>query len=169
VILKEAHGFDGRYFVSDDGGVYNTAMKRLRPCINRKTGYCTVLLWKDRKPHMRYVHRLVAEAYLEKPDHKCEVNHKDGCKQNNAAWNLEWISRSANVSHAYRTGLRNTTAVSAFTKDGKFFKTFGSVNEAKRFCGVAYNAGISNCLIGKTKTAHGYIWKYADQEGSGQQ
>lgn len=113
---------------------------------------------------MRYVHRLVAEAFLQKPDYKCEVNHKDGCKQNNAVQNLEWLTRSKNVSHAYRTRLRNTTAVTAFTRDGKFVKTFESVSEAKRFCGVSYNAGISNCLIGKTKTAHGYIWKYTNQE-----
>lgn len=164
--IKEIAGFNGRYFISEYGFVYNAVMKRMRPCINRKTGYCTVLLWKDGKAHMRYVHRLVAEAFLDNPGIKCEVNHKDGCKQNNAVWNLEWISRSANMAHAYRTGLRNTTAVSAFTKDGKFVKTFESVSEAKRFCNVSYNAGISNCLTGKTKTAHGYIWKYADHEGS---
>ena len=33
---------------------------------------------------------------------------------------------------------------------------------AMEFCRVDYNAGISNCLIGKTKTAYGYVWKYAE-------
>ena len=160
-MLKAIPGFNGRYFASEDGSVYNVHMKKHKPHFNPKTGYCQHVLRKDGKQIMCYVHRLIAETFIEKPDYPCEVNHIDGNKQNNAASNLEWVTRSENMKHAWEKGLRTKTVISAYTKEGKFVETFDSVKAAMKFCGVAYNAGISNCLIGKTQTSHGYIWKYS--------
>ena len=161
-MLKEIPGFNGRYFVSDYGVVFTKMMHAMKPSINPKTGYCQVNLVKDRRYQMRYVHRLVAESFVENINSFREVNHKDGNKQNNMASNLEWVSRSENILHAYRTGLRSTKPIVAFTKSGECVRTFQSVKDATRFCGVSYNAGISNCLRGKTQSAHGYIWKYSN-------
>lgn len=162
-MVKEIQEFGGKYFVSDDGFVLNREMKVLKPSINHRTGYCQQNLSKDGRVVMRYLHRLVAEHFLTKPDFPCEVNHIDGNKQNNAVQNLEWVTRSENVSHAYRSGLRETTSVVAFTKTGEFVEAFESVKEAAKFCNVSYNAGISRCLAGVAKTAHGYIWRYAKE------
>ena len=162
-MVKEIQEFNGIYFVSDDGCVFNKNMKALKVAQNPRTGYCQVFLHKNKKLVSRYLHRLVAEAFIPNPDHLCEVNHIDGDKTNNAVQNLEWITRSRNIKHAYETGLRKTTCVSAFLVSGERVKTFQSVKEAARFCGVSYNAGISNCLIGKTETAHGYVWRYAEK------
>lgn len=71
----------------------------------KKTGYLVVNF--DRKVH--YVHRLVAEAFLpESPFFGMDVNHIDGCKQNNHVINLEWCNRKHNIDHAFRTGLNKT-------------------------------------------------------------
>ena len=45
-----------------------------------------------------YVHRLVAETYIENPEPevRTQVNHKDGNKKNNTISNLEWVSPSEN-------------------------------------------------------------------------
>ena len=162
-MIKEIPEFGGCYFVSDDGCVFNRDMKELKRSQNPRTGYCQVFLRKNKKLVSRYLHRLVAEAFVPNPRHLCEVNHIDGDKTNNASHNLEWTTRSNNIKHAYETGLRKTTSVSAYLVSGEYVKTFRSVKEAARFCGVSYNAGISNCLIGKTATAHGYVWKYASE------
>lgn len=163
-ILKEAIGFEGLYFVSDDGSVYNSKMRKHTGHVNPVTGYRQHQLRKDGKVYMRYSHRLVAEAFLSNPDCLSDVNHKDGNKLNNAVTNLEWMNRSQNMLHAYRTGLRPTARIAAYTKAGKFVKSFESEKDAVEFCGVGYNAGISNCLRGITQTAHGYKWKYIEKE-----
>lgn len=159
--LRSIKGTD-RYFVTDTGEVYNARGHQLRPHLNPKTGYLQVSLrFAPNQAKTVRVHRLVAEAYVPNPAGLCEVNHIDGNKRNNLASNLEWTNKSGNALHAYRIGLHATTAVTAYTTDGKLFRTFQSVKAAMAFCGVSYNAGISNCLRGKAKTAHGYIWKYA--------
>ncbi len=65
--------------------------------------YISILLTKDKKGYRRYLHRLVAKAFI--PNEKEQVNHKDGNKLNNHVDNLEWVTRSENALHAYKTGL----------------------------------------------------------------
>lgn len=50
------------------------------------------------------VHRLVAEAFLSRPDGATEVNHIDATRDNNHASNLEWVNASENRQHAYDFG-----------------------------------------------------------------
>jgi hypothetical protein len=65
--------------------------------------YCLML--KTGKKKMIQEHRIFAICFLENPEDKEQVNHKDGCKTNNRLSNLEWNTQSENMHHAYRTGL----------------------------------------------------------------
>lgn len=91
------------------GEVYMIPERILRSSVNKKTGYETVNLYKGGKCARYYVHRLVAETFLENPSGFTDVNHKDGDKQNNKLSNLEWVTRSENKIHSFRTGIAKTT------------------------------------------------------------
>lgn len=51
------------------------------------------------------IHRAVAETFIPYEEGKHHVNHKDGNKLNNNAYNLEWVTPQENSRHAYDTGL----------------------------------------------------------------
>lgn len=113
-------GFEGLYEVSDTGLVrsidrsyyskdgqfhfYKGKLKAILP--NKNVKYLQVELYKNNKSHHRYVHRLVAEAFIDNPENLPEVNHIDGNRQNNVVSNLEWVTRKGNVKHAITTGLK---------------------------------------------------------------
>lgn len=63
------------------------------------------------------LHRFVANAFIPNPEHKPEINHKDGNKKNNCVDNLEWATRSENQRHAIDHHLQ-PTGLSTYT--GKF-------------------------------------------------
>lgn len=108
-------GFEGLYEVSSDGRVRGLTVRRERRVTINPFGYQTIQLWRDNRGHMFMVHRIVAAAFIGPlPDGK-EVNHIDGDKGNNGVANLEYVTRSQNMIHAYDTGLRkaNQTAAAA--------------------------------------------------------
>lgn len=83
-----------------------------------KNGYYRV--WStstDGKRKSFMSHRLVALAYLDNPENLPEVNHKDGNKDNNRSWNLEWCSRKENVTHARDVLKKNISATHSIYDD----------------------------------------------------
>jgi len=114
-ILKAVPGYEGRYEVSNLGyvrsisrytGHQNIRGRKLKGFHNN-AGYLHVNLWISNVSHKDSVHRLVCTAFngtteIQRP----EVNHKDGNKNNNAASNLEWITRKENQLHAADLNLK---------------------------------------------------------------
>ena len=95
-----------RVCLGKDGNIYPCKGKIKATAPNKNVQYMQVELYKNNVSYHRYVHRLVAEAFIPNPDNLPEVNHIDGNRQNNVVSNLEWVTRTGNVEHAIRTGLK---------------------------------------------------------------
>lgn len=109
----------------------------------------------------RKVHCLVAEAFLGVSD--LLVNHKDGNKANNHLDNLEYVTYRENAQHAHDIGLHPgppKRPIVQYTKEGIEIARFDSIREAKQAIVVG---DITSTLSGRTKTAGGFVWKYADK------
>ena len=98
---KDIPGYEGLYAVSNNGRVMNVRSGRILRWLNCKC-YMTVGLSKGGKVKTIYVHRLVAQAFIENPDNLSEVNHKDENKTNNSVDNLEWCDRKYNNNYGSR-------------------------------------------------------------------
>lgn len=95
-------GYDGMYQVSDLGRVRSLKFGKVivLRASKDKDGYLMVGLSKDGKTKKSYIHRLVAQAFIENDDEtKIYINHRDECKQNNRLWNLEWCTASYNQTY----------------------------------------------------------------------
>ena len=88
------------YKVSDLGRVMSLKRKNpliLKPMISHK-GYLRLDIFK----HCSYssIHRIVAIAFIDNPENKNQVNHKNNIKTDNSKNNLEWVSNLENTCHS---------------------------------------------------------------------
>lgn len=82
----------------DKNGNKHITLERILKQQNNNRGYLKVRLCKNSKYTDCFVHRIVANAFIDKPFEDCEVNHKDEDKTNNYAYNLEWVSHKYNMN-----------------------------------------------------------------------
>ena len=153
---RQVEGFEDAYEVSSDGRVRNVRNGNLLAGSISANGYVRVSLSANGRSKQTSVHRLVAEAFVEKPVGKGEVNHKNGDKQDNSAENLEWVSRSENVTHAYyELGYRIKPVRAENISTGEV-RDYASVEQAVRdgFPSVK----IYNCLTGVLANYRGWRW-----------
>ena len=111
-----------------------------------------------------YLHRIVAEHFIDNPDNLPEVNHIDGDYYNNKAENLEWISKLDNMRHASENKLmkRYTRKVIVTNKETGEEKMFDKVSDCAEY--LKYNiASITNTCRGN-RVDKLYDMKYENEE-----
>lgn len=106
-IWKPIVGYEGIYEISNLGKVksfkfwYGDGEKERILTGYKNLGYMTVGLSKNCKTVNVLLHRLVADAFIPNPENKPYINHKDCNKLNNGVSNLEWVTHSENMEHAF--------------------------------------------------------------------
>lgn len=100
--MREIKGYEGEYGVTENGWVYSYKRNKFLKPNDNGIGYLFVVLCHEGVRQQKYIHRLVAEAFIPNPDNLPEINHKDENKSNNCVDNLEWISHIDNLNYGTR-------------------------------------------------------------------
>lgn len=164
--IKEIYPGSG-YFIRSDGIVISKNANKgckiaeLYQHISN-SGYKQVVLYLNDGIKALYVHRLVAEAFIQNPDKKLQVNHIDGNKLNNNVENLEWVTQKENCSH-YRSMLKpkkskTSGCAGILYKGTDKLGEFRSLQQAKIY--VKENFGCTLSTIGNANVnkRHGLVY-----------
>ena len=185
---RDIKGYEGKYQISNMGNVKSLNYHRgkseriLKPRYPSppQNEYGYVVLSKNNKVQHFYIHRLVAEYFLDNPQNKPYVNHKDGNKHNNNVENLEWVTPLENNLHAYHIlgkhpmrGFKfdknkNSKKVAQFyvSPEGYEYKIAVYANSvAAGMINKISSRRITGCCnnLSEHKEAGGYIWRYENE------
>ena len=137
---REIEGFPG-YTVSRDGRVKTPRGRTMLPQPNGRYGYLFVQLGRGNR---RYVHRLVAAAFVASVD-GMDVDHIDGDATNNHATNLRVVTHAENM--------RLQRERKPLCKRGHAFATFGRwATTGRRYCGECVRLREKSRVRNRTKT-----------------
>lgn len=123
----------------------------------RPDGYLKINLRINKKSKTLYVHRIVAEHFIDNPDNYPCVNHKNEIKTDNNVDNLEWCDTNYNNTY----GTKNTRHATAISKkvlvidENNNIRKYNSLNEVA----VALNcckSNVSRVIDRPTKRCKGY-------------
>lgn len=165
------------YDVSSDGTIVNLNSGKVIATHRDINGYLKVYLIKDGKYKEYYVHRIVAECYLDEPPKGMNcVAHIDHNKDNNHYSNLKYDTRSnimkqCHIDKVYDEHLKSlkkrirmldpatleTVDFSSLLEAAIYLK---SIKEGLPDNVLSIRSNISSCLIGKSNFSYGYRWSY---------
>jgi hypothetical protein len=151
------------YMISKGGDIYSKYLKKFLS-FRKDRDYHSVKLYNNGKYKSYFIHRLVANAFLNFDiNSKLCINHIDGNKKNNKLENLEILSISQNVLHSYNNLNRKIYKRPIYcidTENNKIF--FNSITEAS----IKYKidgSGITKCCKGIYNNIKGLKFYYQNE------
>lgn len=154
--------YEDKYQVSSLGRVRNKRTHNILKHSLNKHGYHRVNLYNEFGMKSKFVHRLVAQAFISNYENKPEVNHIDEDKENNMASNLEWSTRKDNINHGTRnersSKKQSIPIIATNLKTGESREFYGT-NECARQLSLD-SGNICKVLKGRLTQFKGYVFKY---------
>ena len=192
-VWKPIKGWEGFYQVSNLGRVksIDRFVKRgekkmhvkelvLKNTLDSKGYYMVALCDMERGVNKKVpIHRIVAEAFIENPSNKPQIDHINTVKTDNRVENLRWVTCKENANNPItleRVRVNGHGAVVAkknmetrkkhkkynapmevfqYSIEGDFISSYESIAEAERVTGIQ---NIKKVVHGKRVTAGGYKW-----------
>ncbi len=178
-IFKDIPWWEWLYQISNMGNIFSWLRKWswwhkwliLNPSINWNW-YFQVMLRNKLITKTYRCHRLVALVFLDNPENKKTVNHKNWDKLDNRISNLEWNTYSENILHSYKILWRKWALLWKFGKehnrsrkikqynlDWHLIKVWDSISDIERELWVHHSNIIGVCKW-RRKTSKWYFWSY---------
>lgn len=164
-----------KYKCSSNGRIKSEYSNKCLKTFDNGKGYRKLYLKNEAGKKSFYVHRLVAELFVDNPEGKPCVNHIDNNPSNNTSENLEWCTKKENTAWMIKQGRNKRTEKwleNLHKSQEKIYKPviaigiltgnileFPSVNKVKEY-GFEPSC-VSNCCNGKRKSHSGYLWEFA--------
>lgn len=154
------------YAISQDGELRNIITGKTKTWSiqhgeslgTRLPGYRYTILYRNTVNVTHYLHRLLCLVFKKFVGvfSSLTVNHKDGDKTNNALENLEWVTYSENLKHAWDNKLRHQRRQHVLMRNlltGKV-TSFKSIRECGRYLGDSNGFYVSDRITIKDKRIH---------------
>jgi hypothetical protein len=145
IVWKKIKNYD-KYMISSKGEVKNSRDQILK--LQKNSGYYQVCLQTRKIRRNFLVHRLVAEAFIENPENKPVVNHKNCKRDENDEKNLEWCTHKENSKHSaenHEVSVNTIRPILQYNDNNEIINTYSSIAEAKRHFNST-SGNISNAL-----------------------
>lgn len=170
------------YMISVIGEVKSLERPKISRDLIRKSslnryGYPQVTLTFDKNKRRTFrIHRLAALYFIKgKTKHRDMVNHIDANKLNSHYSNLEWVTRSENLLHHYRTlgnkskmsekkGIlaHNKRIIDQYDREGKFIKRWDTIKEVSKQLG--FTPWHLSKRMYEGKKVYGFYWKLVNNK-----
>lgn len=166
-VIKECPNYE----VSDLGNIRNKNTKYIMKPYKR-SGYLTIALRNGNDKVYHGVHIFVAKAFLDNPENKKTVNHKNKIRDDNRKENLEWATYSEQQIHKNK----DTEKIIKYNYPSIWRIDKITNEKIEKYETIAYAVkwllennitknkdcrhNISSVLRGDVPTSYGYKWSY---------
>jgi hypothetical protein len=156
---RSIFGWEQWYEISNHGRLRRIAYAQHRNRVMSPSpnsdGYLSTMLSRPDRRQCVGIHRLVAAAFIGKCPRGMEVNHIDGVKTNNAAWNLEFVTSRRQKIHALALGLWHTKVTPEIVRTIRA----ESLHLTQKAIGMKY--GIDQSTV--SRIVNGHRWNWLDE------